>query len=81
MNKSWKTLFFFFFFNCLGQGNSFLSGHVPGSGRAGRFAPGVLEVSGFGRGLGAWVSRCSRDSQATLGVSSFSGVGKFCFGS
>lgn len=34
-----------------------------------------------GRGPGAWVSLSSKGSLATLGVSSLSGHGKFCFGS
>lgn len=75
MNKPWKTFF--------------LSFKLPGSGKFVRLGsrsccrPSWLVCSGRarGHGLGAWVSRSSNGSLATLGVSSFSGLVKFCFGS
>lgn len=64
------------FYNCLGQGNWFDLGHVPAVGHPGWFAPGELKVTDLVPG---WVLRSSSGSPATLGVSSFSGLGKFCF--
>lgn len=68
---------------------TFKKKNLPGSGKFVRFGscsccqPSWLVCAGRarGHGLGAWVLRCSSGNLATLGVSSFSGLGEFCFGS